>query len=161
MSAASGLPEAYYVIVDSGASKVMTNNRADAIPGTLKKLDTPVEADGIAGGLTVEYKCMVAWETLDTYGNPINLVTPALVCEDLPCRLLSPQSFLTHSSKRLEDHFRVYCNRAECIINDAPMLSIDLDKSFLPSIPMFAPGSTEKTLKALTSSGWSLPKQMM
>ena len=85
MSAAGGLKYAYYVIVDSGASKNMTNNPADAIPGSLKKLDTPIEADGIAGGLIVEYDCLVAWETLDTYGNPIKLVTTALVCEALPC----------------------------------------------------------------------------
>ena len=109
-AATGGNPDALYVVVDSGASHNLTNSFDDVIPGSLKKLDSPIEAGGIAGGLTMEYEGLVEWETLDTYGNPIKLVTPALVCEELPCRLLSPQSFLTHSSQHIEDHFCIYCN---------------------------------------------------
>ena len=105
--------DSFTAIVDSGCSLTCTNSKHDFLPGTLKELSKPLTLGGIAGGLEVKYEGIVSWETVDEYGNIVALQTKAYLQEQLPCRLFSPQAFLKHSSQKLNDHFRVYCDRAE------------------------------------------------
>lgn len=74
--------------------------------GSLVKLAKPKTIGGIAGDTKVQCEGMVSWETLGDDGNIVVFRTKALHAPQLPCRLFSPQSFLT-SSQRVDDHFRV------------------------------------------------------
>ena len=100
----------------------------------------------------VKYEGVVCWETLDDYGCVRIFRTKAFYQESLPCRLLSPQAFLTHSSQNIDDHFRVYRNRAEWHLNDAKVLTMNYDQSFLPRMVLFKPGTAAKSLEAMLGS---------
>ena len=105
--------DSFTAIADTGCSMTCTNGLKDFLPGTMEELPKPITLGGIAGGLLVKYSGTVSWETVDDFGNIVSLQTKAFLQEDLPCRLFSPQAFLKHSSQRVEDHFRVYSDRAE------------------------------------------------
>ena len=137
-----------YAIADTGASCSCTNDVRDFEPGTLVKLDQPKVIGGIAGGVTVQYEGMIRWETLDDNGNVIIFRTKGLLAESLPCRLFSPQSFLTES-QNLDDHFRVYGDRSEWHMFGQKLLTLKYDGSFLPRMTMFRRGTTTATLTAL------------
>ena len=105
--------ESFTAIADNGCSFTCTNDKSDFCPASLTELPKPLTLGGIAGGLEVRYQGTVCWEAVDDLGNVVPLQTKAYLQEQLPCWLLSPQAFLTHSSQQLEDHFRVYFNCAE------------------------------------------------
>ena len=81
-------------VVDSGASFTSVNNQKFVVPGTLQKIEDPIEVDGIVNGLTVDQVCQVEFECVDKDGNPFPIRTTAYYHEELPCMLLSPQAFL-------------------------------------------------------------------
>lgn len=74
-----------YAITDTGASCTYTNDPDDFEPGTLIKLDQPKVIGGIAGGLAVECKGMISWETVDKDGNVITFRTEGPLAKGLPC----------------------------------------------------------------------------
>ncbi len=98
--------DSFVAVVDTGCSITCTNVETDFIPGTMQDLPSPIKLDGIAGGLVVTKQGQVCWEALDDFGNVVPFQTQAFYQEKLPCRLLSPQAFLKHSSQRIEDHFK-------------------------------------------------------
>ena len=63
-------------------------------PGSWIQLDRPIQLDGIAGGLLVQWKCKVGFETINHDGDVIPCETEAHYHEDLPCMLISPQALL-------------------------------------------------------------------
>ena len=140
------------VIADSCCSFTCTNNKDDFDPGSMTLLPKPLTLGGIAGGLEVKYQGNVHWETVDDDGNVLSLQTKAYLQEQLPCRLLSPQAFLTHSSQCLEDHFRVYFNWAELHQCGSKTLTIPFDKSFLPQLTLFHKGKARMHLEFAKSS---------
>ena len=121
-----------YTITDTGASTSCTPDDRDFLPGTKRKLKTPIRIGGIAGDIVAEYEGTVSWEVLDINGNLLTFETTALLCPDLPCRLFSPQAFLSQS-QNLDDHFRVYGDRSEWHMYNQKLLSLPYDQSFLPS----------------------------
>ena len=151
ISALGGNKGVITLTVDTGASFSCTNNKADIKPGTLVQLAKPVTLGGIAGGLQIEYKGIACWETIDDYGNIVPIECEVYLHEELPCRLLSPQAFLTHSSQRLNDHFKVFSDRTEWHQFGRKLLTIPYDKSFLPRIVVFQEGSAEESLHAFNT----------
>ena len=145
-------------VVDSGASFTAIHNHTLVVPNTMQKLSEPIELDGIAGGCFVEYKCTIQFECVDKYGDPFTRQTVAYYHPELPCTLLSPQSFLqdlyhqkiysdgTHSS--VEDCFTLYRNRVEWHSDGKHLLDIPYDSSFLPRLQLFPSGKSESVLKA-------------
>ena len=81
-------------VIDSGATFTTLNSTTLIVPGSLVKLDVPIELDGIAGGYMVEYKCLIKFECVKRNGDPYVRETEAFYHPDLPCMLLSPQAFL-------------------------------------------------------------------
>jgi hypothetical protein len=142
----------FTAIADSGCSITCTNCSDDFLPGTMEELPSPITLGGIAGGLTVTQCGQVAWETVDDFGNIVSLQTKAFLQEQLPCRLFSPQAFLKHSSQKVDDHFRVYSDRAEVHQNGVKLLTMPFDSSFLPRITMFRRGTAQATLAALNAT---------
>jgi len=98
----------FMAIVDTGCSITCTNSPYDFVPGTLQALPKPITLGGIAGGLQVREQGLVSWEFLNDFGVVKTLETKAFLQEQLPCRLLSPQAFLRHSSQMLTDKLQFY-----------------------------------------------------
>ena len=144
--------DSFTAIADSGCSFTCTNDRSDFCHGTMTELPKPLTLGGIAGGLEVRFQGTVCWEAVDDLGNVVPIQTKAYLQEQLPCRLLSPQAFLTHSSQRLEDHFRVYFNRAELHQRGSKVLTIPFDRSFLPRLTLFRKGTAQAQLEGLLGS---------
>ena len=114
------------------------------------------ELGGIAGGLEIEYIGTANWETLDDTGDVVSFHEQVLIHEDLPHRLLSPQAFLSHRANGdkfgdVDDHFRIYHNRAEWHMNGRRLLQMQFDSSFLPRITLFSKGKAVESLHAMTS----------
>jgi hypothetical protein len=84
--------DSFHLIVDSGCSHSATSCPEDFIPGTLRDLTTPVEMEGIAGGLVIRQKGRVRFELLTDDGEVHVLETTAYLMPELPCRLFSPQA---------------------------------------------------------------------
>ena len=61
-AAAGGNNNVFSAICDSGCSFSVTNDARDAAPGSMQKLEKPIDLGGIAGNLKVEYTCKVQWE---------------------------------------------------------------------------------------------------
>ena len=83
-------------VLDSGASFTAIT-RADlhlVTRGSWQRLDNPIILDGIAGGVTVTWKCRIKFETINEQGELVQRETTAYYNENLPCMLLSPQAFL-------------------------------------------------------------------
>ena len=150
-AAIDGSKDAHSAVVDTGCSCSATNDPNDAIPGTLRKLDEPIELGGIAGGLKIEWMAKANWETLDNNGKVQPIQLDVLIHESLPSRLLSPQAFLKHSSQNVDDHFRVYADHSEWHQDGRNILTLNYDNSFLPRIVLFNQGKALPTLEALTS----------
>jgi len=144
--------DSFVAVVDTGCSITCTNVETDFIPGTLQDLPSPIKLDGIAGGLVVTKQGQVCWEALDDFGNVVPFQTQAFYQEKLPCRLLSPQAFLKHSSQRIEDHFKIFHNRAELHQDGSKILTIPYNATFLPSITLFRRGKAEESLQAMYNS---------
>jgi len=145
----------FSAIADSGCSYSATNKFTDVEPASIRKLSTPISLGGIAGGLLVEYIGTANWETLNDQGEVVPICEQVLIHEDLPNRLLSPQAFLSHNSKgeksgNVEDHFRIYHNRAEWHQQGKRVLSMNFDSSFLPRLTLFPKGKAVASLKALS-----------
>ena len=72
-------------VIDSGASFTSINSqcRSLIVPGTMVKLDSPIELDGIAGGHLVEWKCQMEFECVNMEGSPYICTTEAFYHEDL------------------------------------------------------------------------------
>ena len=148
--------------VDSGASFTSVNNETLVVPGTMTKLDDPIELDGIAGGVTVEYKCMIQFECVDLNGDTLQFETEAYYHPDLPTTLVSPQAFLhqlhlgrlssDESNSAVEDFFKIFRNRVEVHIQDKHLLTLEYDSSFLPRMQMFPIGKSVNSLKAFQAS---------
>ena len=96
------------------------------------------------------------WETLDVNGDVVSFHEQVLIHEDLPNRLLSPQAFLSHRANgekygNIEDHLRIYHNRAEWHMQGRQVLKMQFDSSFLPRITLFPQGKALSSLKAMNS----------
>jgi GAG-pre-integrase domain len=149
-------------VIDSGASFTSINNKALVAKGTMVRLEQPIMLDGIAGGITVEYKCDIKFECIDKDGNAFPCQTEAYYHDQLPCMLLSPQAFLStqHLQKLgqrdvqslIEDHFTIYRNRVECHAERKHLLTVPYDQSFLPRMQLFPSGQAGSTLKAFHTS---------
>jgi hypothetical protein len=126
-----------------------TNSKEDVLPGTMKELTKPITLGGIAGGLEVRHHGIVSWETLDDFGNIVSLQTKAYLQEHLPCRLLSPQAFLKHSTQKLNDHFRIYSDKAELHQDGSTVLTLPFNSSFLPSLTLFRHGTAQALINTL------------
>ncbi len=142
----------FTAIVDTGCSITCTNSPHDFVPGTLRALPKPIILGGIAGGLQVREQGIVHWEFLNDFGMIETLETKAFLQEELPCRLLSPQAFLRHSSQNVSDNFRFFHDRAELHLRESRQLTFHYDSSFLPRITLFAHGTAQPSLLALYGS---------
>ena len=89
-------------VADSGCSETCANNLQDFTPGTMWKLEVPIALGGIAGSLLVTHASMVHWETIDDFGEVVEIKTVAFYHPDLPGRLFSPQSYF-HREHKGED----------------------------------------------------------
>jgi hypothetical protein len=81
------------LIVDTGCSHSATGCSDDFIPGSIRDLDTPLEMEGIAGGLEIRQMGRVRYELLTDGGDVHVLETSAYLIPELPCRLFSPQAY--------------------------------------------------------------------
>jgi len=142
----------FTAVVDTGCSITCTNSPHDFIPGTLRALARPITLGGIAGGLQVREQGLVHWEFINDFGVVEALETKAFLQEDLPCRLLSPQAFLRHSSQTVGDSFQFFHDRAELHLRNSRQLTFHYDSSFLPRITLFSRGTAASSLLALYSS---------
>ncbi len=151
-------------VLDSGASFTAIT-RSDlhlVIKGSWRRLDDPIILDGIAGGVTVKWKCRIKFETINEKGEIVRSETTAYYNENLPCMLMSPQAFLheqymeaIRNSKplpKVEDHFSIFRNRVEWHADDRLVITIKYDSSFLPRLQLFTPGASESTLHAFNFS---------
>jgi hypothetical protein len=84
--------DSFYLIVDTGCSHSATGCSDDFIPGSIRDLDTPLEMEGIAGGLEIRQMGRVRYELLTDGGDVHFLETSAYLIPELPCRLFSPQA---------------------------------------------------------------------
>jgi hypothetical protein len=144
-------PHAFTCIVDSGCSRSATNTFADVDPDSIKMLDKPLILGGIAGKLEVQYVGTANWETLDDDGNIVPFTEEVMIHPGLPDRLLSPQSFLSNRKGCVDDHFKVFRDRAEWHKDGRKLLTMDYDNMFLPRMILFSKGESIPTLSAMVS----------
>ena len=122
-------------IGDTGSSFNVTNNPNLIVPGTLVKLDQPIELDGIVGGTELHYKGIAKLEVIQDDGTPYQFEVEMYFDEDFPCTLVSPQATLLYilksrkmmppdatlddlTDEAFDDHFRIYHNRMEWHADD-------------------------------------------
>ncbi len=140
---------AIHAIADTGCSHSCSPFEPDFVPGTLRKLDEPIQLGGIAGNLQVQYEGTLCWETLNDRGDLIEFKTKGYLVPGLPSRLFSPQSFL-HNTQRLKDHFRVWHDRVEWWVNNQKVMTMNYDpQTFLPQLTLFKSGTADKVLHAM------------
>ena len=106
-------------------------------------------------------------------GRVIPFQEQVLLNEDLPHRLISPQAFLSFQANggkgwldletfqetpaqnwdqdRIQDHFRIFPNRAELHMGGQRIVTMGFDSSFLPRITLFKQGTAMSSLKAMSS----------
>ena len=162
-------PDIVSAIDDTGSSFCVTNNSKLIEPGTLVKLDEPIELDGIAGGMELHYKGLAPLEVITNDGIPYQFKVEMYFAEDFPCTLMSPQAMLVSilkskdilgpdatiddlSNKALEDHFRVYYNRMEWHADGELILTMPYDSAFLPRMTIFPAGKSEQSLKSMLNA---------
>jgi hypothetical protein len=126
-------------IVDTGASHGASNNFTDCDPSTIRRLSKPISLDGIAGGIDIHYIGTAHFETLNLKGDVVPFIVDLLLSDKLPGLLISPQAFLAKNKSgqpvgKLEDHFRIFHNRAEWHKDGAHLLTMGYDSSFLPRL---------------------------
>lgn len=160
-------------IVDTGCSFCVTNNPNLFDPGTLEELPSPVELDGIAGGLTITQKGQTNVEMFLDDGELYKIKIEMYYNEQIPMTLLSPQAtaecmlrlhqqsngrmddeqgFLSQVDALLDQHFRVYHNRMEWHTAGGGMVTIPYDSAFLPHLTIFPEGKGTSSLKAMLGS---------
>ena len=83
------------VIADTGASSSVTGYKDDFVPGSLKRLTSPILYDGIAGSQLATHIGLARYETFDDNGNLAVLEHETQYVAGMNCRLLSPQSYFT------------------------------------------------------------------
>ena len=155
-------PRCISSVVDSGASFTAIKDLTLVMPNSMQKLPVPIELDGIAGGCTVEYKCMIQFECVDKNGDPFTRQTIAYYHPDLPCTLLSPQAFLKdqHHQKmnsdtgpsKVEDCFTIYRHKVAWHSDGTHLMDLPYDVHFLPRLHLFPVGKSETILKAYHTS---------
>ena len=72
-------------IGDTGSSFNVTNNPNLIVPGTLVKLDQPIELDGIVGGTELHYKGQAKLEVIQDDGTPYQFEVEMYFSKDFPC----------------------------------------------------------------------------
>ena len=130
-------PHVFSAIIDSGCTHSTTNSFNHVVPESIRKLSKPLNVGGVGGDILVEYVGKSNWETFNDFGNLLPFNDDVFINEDLPYKLLSPQSFLAHHKNgtktgRLEDHFQIYRNRSEWHLNGKKIITLGYDQSFLP-----------------------------
>ena len=156
-------------ICDTGSSFNVTGNSNLIKPGTMVKLDKPIELDGIAGGLELHHKGVASLEIIKNDGTPYQFEVEMYFAEDFPCTLISPQATLVSilKSKKImgpnttiedlpdqvfDDHFRVHYNRMEWHADDELILTLPYDTAFLPRMTIFPADTAECSLKSMLST---------
>jgi hypothetical protein len=81
------------LIVDTGCTKTGTGFQTDFIPGTLQNLPSPIQMDGIAGGMHIAQEGQVKYEIVDDTGKVQEIIVDAYLIPQLRCRLFSPQAY--------------------------------------------------------------------
>ena len=145
-------PNTHSAVIDTGASWTAVPNKELCVPGSIRKLEAPIELDGIAGGLMIEQAGKLKAETIDRHGNVFSFETTVMIHEDLPGILISPQALLKDQKGNLDDHFRVYYDRVEWHARGKHLLDVPYDSSFLPRMTFFKEGEAEASLKAFHSA---------
>jgi len=130
-------PHVFSAIIDSGCTHSTSNSFNHVVPESIRKLSKPLNVGGVGGDILVEYVGKSNWETFNDFGNLLPFNDDVFINEDLPYKLLSPQSFLAHHKNgtktgRLEDHFQIYRNRSEWHLNGKKIITLGYDQSFLP-----------------------------
>ena len=156
-------------IVDTGSSFCITGSKSLIVPGTLHKIDKPIEVDGIASGLYLEWEGLARVETVLDNGDLYTFEFPVYYVEGFSCTLFSPQAVLAHTEgledklergeitqeafqKMVQDHFRIYSNRMEWHAKGKMLMNIPYDSVFLPRLTLFPAGKCESSMKALLST---------
>ena len=123
---------AFTAVADSGYSETCTNNLQDFIPGTMWKLEVPIALGGIAGSLLVTHAGMVHWETINDFGEVVEIKTVAFYHPDLPGRLFSPQSYFHREHKGDDIELAVRGDESIWRENKKELFKVKYDSSFLP-----------------------------
>ena len=149
-------------VFDTGASFTAVPDTQLMVPGSLKKLDVPIELDGIAGGILVEHSCIIQFDCVDHLGNPFTRRTMAYYHPKMPVTLFSPQTYLNNvHQERIhtdsveaptpEEGFTV--NRNKIVWNTGgSLVDIYYDSSNLPRLQLFPVGQADSTLRAFHAS---------
>jgi len=122
----------------------------------VRRLEQPINLQGIAGGLIIEYVGVAQWETLDKNGDIVQFEEQVLIHKDLLNRLLSPQAFLSRDrhgtpTGTTQSHCRIFHNQAESHKDGRHLLTMDFDSSFLPCLTLFKKSTAVHTLKGLNA----------
>ena len=144
-------PHVYSTVMDSGVSWTVVNSHSIFTPGSLSKFAKPIPLAGIAGSHQVEYSGRIALETVDKKGNIIPVEHTVMVNVNLPYIILSPQAFLKESAKSVDEHFSIYADRTEWIVDSNHCVNLPYDSRFLPRLMLFKQGQAEPSLKAFFS----------
>ena len=96
-------------IVDTGSSFSITGSKSIILPGTLRKLDKPLEVDGIASGLLLEWEGLAQVETVLENGDLYQFEFPVYYVEGFSSTLFSPQAVLAHTENLEEKSERGEC----------------------------------------------------
>ena len=82
----------FEVIVDSGCTNSTTSCKEDFVPGTMTKLDEPIQIEGVGGDIQVEHYGILNWEYISNAGKVVKLHHVGHYAPNLgTTRLLSPQ----------------------------------------------------------------------
>lgn len=80
------------VIVDTGCTVSASGDSTDFVPGSLKKMESAIELEGIGGSLQVSHKGTLKYEVVLDNGDIEVILTPGMYMPDLNIRLFSPQA---------------------------------------------------------------------
>ena len=163
-------PDIMSAIVDTGANHAIFNNCDHVDPLSIRKLSEPVMVGGIADGLPCWYVATTNCEVVNEDGNVIPIQEQVLINEQLPFPIFSPQAFMSHKANggkgvlppsdfaqlktdpdEVEEHFRVFHNRAEWHMQGRRILNIPFDENYLPRLALFRKGTALPALTALNS----------
>jgi hypothetical protein len=78
------------IILDSGCSITVTNDKSDFLPNSLRKSQF-TEVKGISSGLKIDGIGVVSWTLKDIDGQLVDIQVQAIYVPACPFRLLSPQ----------------------------------------------------------------------
>ena len=67
------LDEMFDVIADTGYTTSATPYKSDFVPGTMQKVDEPIQIEGVGGDIKVEEVGMLKWELISTSGQVVKL----------------------------------------------------------------------------------------